>query len=138
MGLFGGLFEDSAKDAFNSFTGKSGADSAKEAAEIQAAQQQKVYELFQPYAEAGKAQLPRLATDATVQGYGNNIGDILNGGALNPLIKERQDAATAYMSARGLRRSGSAVREAANIPAGLSMQIEAELNRRRQSLVGNP
>lgn len=93
-------------------------------------------EFFMPSFEAGQRQLPILEESATAEGFGSNIGDILSGGALDPLIAERQRAADAQMSARGLRRSGAAIEEAANIPAELGLQIEGELNRRRQQLHG--
>ncbi len=123
-------------DLAKSFTGSKQSDAAQEAAGIQAGQYQQIIDMQKPFVDAGVAQLDPLADSATAQGYGQNIGDLLNGGALAPLIKERQDAATNYFAARGLRRSGAAGREAANIPTDLSMQIESELNRRRQSLAG--
>lgn len=113
---------------------------AQKAADKSAAQQQaqfdKIISLYQPSVDAATRQYPFLEESATAEGYGNNIGDILKGGSLDPLIKDRQDAATNYMAARGLRRSGAAVREAANIPTDLAMQVEQELTRRRQSLAG--
>lgn len=122
-------------DLWNGITGKTGADAALDAGRIQAAQQDKIIKLFQPFADAGTAMLPQYVSDSSVQGYGKNIGDIINSGALNSLIQQRQDAATSYMAARGLRRSGDAVRQAANIPADLTMQLEQELARRRAGVV---
>jgi hypothetical protein len=141
MGLFSDITDTITSIAdpggyFDAFSGKTGAEASKEAAQLQAEQFQKIYDLYKPFTEAGIAQLPQLAKDATAQGYGQNIGDILNTGALDPLIKQRQDAATNYFASRGLRRAGVAGKTAAQIPADLSMQIEQELERRRQSIAG--
>jgi hypothetical protein len=117
-----------------SLTGSNGRKAAKKAAAVQAQQFQQIMGMYKPIADAGTAQIASLTSDATAQGFGSNIGDILGGGALDELIRERQDAATGYMAARGLRRSGAAAQQAADIPAELAMQIEGELNRRRQAL----
>ena len=123
-------------DTVKGFSGQTGAEAAIEAGELQAAEARASREMFAPIIEAGIEQIPELARGATVEGFGQNIGDILNGGALDPLIAERQRASEAALSQAGLRRSGAAASEAARIPADLSLQIEGELNRRRQSIAG--
>jgi len=132
MGIVGEVFGD----VVDGITGQTAADAAKRSGYQQADQFNKIYDLYKPVADAGRAQLEPLSAGATAAGYGQNIGDILNSGALQPMIQDRQNAATSYMAAHGLRRSGAAVREAANIPSDLAMQIENELNRRRQSIAG--
>ena len=119
-----------------SFSGEAGAEAALAAGETQANEARASRELFTPIVKAGIAQIPELARGATAEGFGQNIGDILGGGALDPLIAERQRASQAALSGAGIRRSGAAATEAANIPADLAMQIEGELNRRRQSIAG--
>lgn len=138
MGLFSGLddilFGENSPGGF--LTGQRQSRLAQESAEAQLGFQEESREMFRPIVEAGIAQIDPLAQSATVEGFGANIGSILEGGALDPLIQERQRAADAQMSARGLRRSGAAIQQAADIPADLSLQIESELNRRRQSIAG--
>lgn len=155
MGLFSGLndafkdlgdfFTEDAPDALglprpgdliDDFSGKSGQEAAERAAQSQLGFHRESREMFRPIVEAGIAQLPALAESATAGGFGKNIGDILSGGSLDPLIQKRQQAADQQMASRGLRRSGGAIQQAANIPTDLAMQIEGELNRRRQSLAG--
>lgn len=131
-----GMLDPSGKlPSIDDWLGNTGADAANAAAQVQAQQFEKVFQLFKPYADTGAAMLPNTVADSTTAGYGKNIGDILNSGTLDPLIRERQDAATAYFAGRGLRRSGAAGRAAADIPADLAMSLESELARRRQGVV---
>ena len=123
-------------DTIKGFTGQTGAEAALTAAELQAEEARASREMFRPIVEAGIEQIPALARGATAEGFGQNIGDILSGGALDPLIAQRQRSSEAALSKAGLRRSGAAASEAARIPADLSLQIENELNRRRQSIAG--
>ena len=116
-------------------TGKSGAEAALYAADLQAKQFQKLYDLYKPIVEAGQQQLGPLAQSATVQGFGNNIGDILNSDSFSALRDQRQKTATQQLSQAGLRRSGYAGKAAANIDTDLALQIESELNRRRQAIL---
>jgi hypothetical protein len=144
MGLFSGIgkaakrygrfVERGVTSGVDQITGQAGAEAATEAARIQADELGASRELYRPFIEAGAEQLPFLQDSATAEGYGSNIGDILYSGALDPLMAERQRAATAALSSAGLRRSGAAAVEAAKIPADLSMQIESELNRRRGAI----
>lgn len=145
MGLFSGFLEaadtgfvglPSIKGLLGGFSGQAGAEASLLGAQLQANEARLAREQFTPIIEAGIAQIDPLARSATVGGFGENIGDILGGGALDPLIAQRQRAADAQFSARGLRRSGAAGKAAADIPADLAFQIESELNRRRQSIAG--
>lgn len=130
------LVTDPLEDAFKDITGQTAQEELKKTAEEQAKGLERFFDLLQPSIEAGQRQIEPLESAATVEGFGGGIGDILNSGALDPLIAQRQRSADALMAARGLRRSGAAVQEAANIPADLALSIESELNRRRQSLFG--
>jgi hypothetical protein len=138
------------------------ADASRDAAKMQADYGQKVLDLYKPYVDAGANQLPELENSATLGGYGNTLSQILGiaktpgpsgvgssigsilspnrqtsgGNFLQPLIDARQQAATSYFAARGLRRSGAAGKAAADIPTDLALQIESELNRRRQAIAG--
>ena len=139
MGLFTEIFKNPSKfenTPGGILSGTGPRKDAREAAQAQLEFQRETRGLFEPIVQAGIAQIPELASSATVEGFGSNIGDILNSGALNPLIQQRQRSADALVASRGLRRSGAAVQEAADIPADLALQIESELNRRRQSIAG--
>lgn len=89
-----------------------------------------------PFQEAGLQALPQLQQGATLQGFGQNIGDIFSSGALDPLVAERQRAATGALSQAGLTRSGQAGRTAAEIPAELAFSLENLLQGRQRELVG--
>lgn len=122
-------------DAWKDFSGRSARDAEKDAANAQLSAQDQAYALFEPYANTAE-DIALSNRDATAAGFGQNIGDIFNSGALDPLISERQDASTNYMASRGLRRSGAAVSQAAEIPTDLAFALEQELSNRRASNVG--
>jgi len=125
---------DPLEDAFKSISGQTAQDSLKKDAAARAARLEGLAPLLDPTIEAGQRQIPFLEESASAGGFGANIGDILSGGALDPLIAERQRASQAALSGAGLRRSGAAATEAARIPANLSLGIEQELNRRRENI----
>lgn len=129
------------KRGVEDITGKTARRAVGEAADVQVDFQQQIFDLLSPniqtqqqISQAGLEQLPFLQAGATAEGFGLNIGDILSGGALDTLIAERQRASEASLSKRGLLGSGAAATAAAQIPADLALQIESELNRRRQSI----
>lgn len=126
---------DIGKGWLGDITGQNGADAAMDAANMQAAQFQKVFDLYRPIVEAGQQQLAPLAQSATVSGFSNNIGDILSSGQFGALRQQRQRAATQQFAQTGLRRAGAAGARAADIDTDLALQIESELNRRRQSIL---
>jgi len=136
FGKFGKFIETGVKSGIDQITGASGARAAIQAGQIQADELRGAQDLFTPIIESGARQIPALEDSATAEGYGSSIGDIISSGALNPLIDERQRAATQVFASSGLRRSGERGRAAGDITADTVMQLENELNRRRQNLVG--
>jgi len=122
------------KRAVGDITGRNAEDALNQQAQQQSAALQQIIDLIRPTIEFGQAQQEPIAQSATLEGFGRSIGDILTGGAIDPLIDERQRRSQAALAGAGLRRSGAAAREAANIPTDLAFQIESELNRRRQSI----
>ncbi len=134
---------DFAQGAWDDLRGKTAERALEDAArrqeeisERQAEPLHRYLDLLEPQIAAGQAQLPTLEGLATAEGYGGAIGEILQSQTLAPLIQERQRAADQALASRGLRRSGAAIQAAADIPTDLAMQIEGELNRRRQSISG--
>lgn len=79
--------------------------------------------------------LPQVQRGATIGGFGENIADILSGGALDPLIQERQRAGTSALASAGLSRSNVAAERAAAIPAELAFNIENLLAGRQSNLL---
>ncbi len=138
MGLWNdlkeGFFGENSPGGF--LTGQGARESSERLAREQLGFQEQSREMFRPIVDAGIAQLPALGQSATAEGFGQNLGSILQGGALDPLIAQKQKAAEHYMASKGLRRSGAAVREAGKIPADMALMVENELNRRRQSIAG--
>lgn len=70
---------------------------------------------------------PQVAQSSTLEGFGQNISDILSGGSLDPLIGQRQEAATSALTSAGLSRSNVAAERAAEIPADLAFGLESQL-----------
>lgn len=108
---------------------------AQGAADVQSQQFQQIADLYRPFAEFGQQQLPQLAASATPEGLGQNLLDLSESGALQPLIDERQRASQQALASTGLRRSGAAAREAANIPSSALLGIENLLSGRQQQAV---
>ena len=127
---------DKGQDIIDRISGKDAEEATKEAADAQVGFQQQIMDLLRPQVEFGQEQLPALGASSTVEGFGQNIGDILSGGALDPLIAEQQRAGRAEMSHLGLRRSSGNVKRAAQLPSSVAFNIESELNRRRQANAG--
>ncbi len=78
-------------------------------------------------ARAGLLFGPQVLESSTLEGFGRNISDILQGGALDPLIGQRQEAATSALASAGLSRSNVAAERAAEIPADLAFDLESQL-----------
>ena len=87
-----------------------------------------------PFMQAGQMQVPGLAAAATIPGFSGRLGDLFKSGALQPLIDERTRAAQGQLAAGGLTRSGTALREIADIPTELGLGIESMLQGRSQTL----
>ena len=73
-------------------------------------------ENIMPFIEAGIGALGDVTGGATIGGFGERLKELFSGGALDPLVEERQRTVESGLSARGLSRSGTAIRELANIP----------------------
>ncbi len=76
----------------------------------------------------------QVRQSATIGGFGQNISDILGGGALDPLIAERQGAARSALGAAGLTRSNVAAEQAAELPTDLAFGLEGLLTGRATDL----
>jgi hypothetical protein len=90
---------------------------------------------IQPYADQGGQFLQPQAQGATLQGFGQNMNDMYNSNALQPMIDERMRDANSYMSSQGLSRSGGAAQAAADIPAEMMMQLEQMLYGRGSNML---
>lgn len=87
-----------------------------------------------PFRSAGLGGLVTFGSGITPEGLGSNLRRIFQGGALDPLIKERTEAAQGQLAATGLSRSGTALEEVARIPTELGFQVEQLLTGRAQDL----
>lgn len=123
-------------DLWDDFRGKTGADAAREAADVQVQLQREGLDLLRPFFSDSAQNLEGVNQDATIGGFGQNIGDILNSGYLAPLLQQAHRAADFQLSKAGLRRSGAAADAAARIPVDFALSIESELNRRKQNNAG--
>jgi hypothetical protein len=108
------------------------------AAQAQAAGKQQGIETLTreltPFREAGLQGLEGLLQGSTAQGFGANLGELLGGGALQPLIAERGRAVQGQLAAGGLTRSGAGLQAAAAVPTDLALQIEQMLSGRQAGL----
>lgn len=93
-------------------------------------------EAVQPFITAGQEALPEVQRGAGIGGFGERLGEIFGGGALDPLIEERTRAVQGQLAAGGLTRSGAGARAIADIPTQLGLQIENLLAGRGQQLTG--
>lgn len=122
-----------------------GTSSALRLAEQQSAQQQaqfqEIMDLIRPGVETGLEAQQQLSGFATPEGIGQLLTDIQTGPAFSaladPITEERGRAAEAALSAAGLRRSGGAIREAANIPTDVRTSITQSLLDRVLGTTGN-
>jgi len=123
--------------------GDSGAPS--EAAGAQVAQIQEAIRAIQsqqgittanldPFLRAGTGALPGVQQASTIGGFGQRIGELSRGGALQPLIDERTRGVQGALSAGGLTRSGTAVQELAAVPQDILFAIEQMLSQRGTNL----
>ena len=88
-----------------------------------------------PFIQAGQEALPGVQAGSTFEGFGDAITQILSGeGPLKGLIDDRTTAAQSQLAAGGLTRSGTAIRDIANIPAQLGLDIENLLFGRKSNL----
>lgn len=87
-----------------------------------------------PFLQTGLGALDSIKSSATLGGFGDTLGQIFNGGALDPLIDERTRAAQGQLAAGGLTRSGTALETIAGIPQELGLQLEQLLSSRQGGL----
>lgn len=132
-------------DFFDDLTGKTGAEAALQAGNIQAdaARESLAFlkerfgitdEQLSPYISAGAGGLDYLQQGSTPQGLAEQINQIMNGGYFNDLVDERTRAVQGQLSAGGLTRSGTAMQEAANIPTDIALQVRSMLTGQNQNL----
>lgn len=144
-GLLGGL--GGLSGALGGLGGLFGGGSGGDAAEAQALAFMKGIEELRrqfnitredlaPFLEAGTGALGDVTAGATIGGFGERLQELFSGGALDPLIEERQRAVESGLSARGLSRSGTAIRELADIPTQLGFDLENLLFGRASGLAG--
>lgn len=89
---------------------------------------------MQPYMQAGTDALGNAQDGATPQGLDALLAQIMGTGSFGSLVDERQRAVQGQLAAGGLTRSGTAVKEAANVSSDLALQIESLLSGRQSNL----
>jgi hypothetical protein len=89
---------------------------------------------LQPFADAGLGGLEAQRQAATPEGFAAILQSLFEGGALDPLLEERTRSVQSGLGAAGLTRSGAGIRELANIPTDLGLQIEQLLSGRQAGL----
>lgn len=89
-----------------------------------------------PFLEAGTEQLAPLTQGTTAAGLDERLAQIFGTDAFGALRDERTRAIEGQLAAGGLTRSGTAIQEAANIPASLGLALEEMLTGRSSNLAG--
>jgi len=79
--------------------------------------------------------VPQIEQSATLEGFGQNISDILSSQAFDPLLDARRKEAQSQLASAGLTRSNVAAEKAAALPAELAFSIEDLLSGRQGSLL---
>ena len=125
MGLFG-LDSDKLFDPLD-LGGSAARDAAKDAGKIQheqfmkgLAELQRQFGISQgnidPFVQAGQGQLPFLEQGASVEGFDQILGDIMNTDIFGELVEDRTRSVEGMLAAGGDMRSGKAIKEGARIP----------------------
>ena len=102
----------------------------------QAIQQLQGFGGYDPYAEAGQQGLTGLQQGSTIGGLDQRINEIMGGDAFRGLVDERQRGLQGQLASSGLRRSGTALNEAAAIPLDVALGLEGTFTGRQSSLAG--
>lgn len=85
----------------------------------------------------GMKTLRPLVAGGTPQGFSSNIMELMQGGALDPLISENRRNLMGELSAQGLTRSGAGIQELSQLPINTIMGIEGDLYGRSSNALGN-
>ncbi|MEW8288242.1 MAG: tail fiber domain-containing protein [Candidatus Thiodiazotropha endolucinida] len=128
--------------------GSSGNKAAKRAAEAQVKSTQLgVDELrrqfdttqgnLSPFINAGQGVVGDVTGAGTVGGLNERLAAIMGSDMFGALIEERERAVQNQLARSGMRRSGLALREAADIPTGLALAVEQALYGRQAGLMGS-
>ncbi len=94
-------------------------------------------ELLQPFVDMGQGSISDVQEASTIAGLNRRLGQIQDTRSFNELVDMRSDQAQSHLASVGSRRSGAAVREAAQIPTDLALSIEGVLNDRSTNLVAS-
>jgi len=92
---------------------------------------------FDPFIQSGVSALPELQQGfqapqgASLGGIGDIVNQIMSGEEFSGLVDQRTQAVQGQLAAGGLTRSGTALREAANIPTDLAFNLENLLTNRQ-------
>lgn len=135
MDTGGGLFP-SGTDFMHGLSGLTGIEASQRAARVQAEQFNRVFDLYQPFVNAGNAQIDPLKRGASAGGYMGGLGALMQSPQMQAIQGERMKRLQGNLSATGMRRSGFAARQAASIPMELAQGVEGQLNSRSQALYG--
>lgn len=92
------------------------------------------HDLLSPFLNAGTSALGNVAEGQTIDGLDQRLAQIMGSGSFESLRDERGRAVNSHLAANGLRRSGTGIEAAANIPTDLAFEIENMLNGRSTNL----
>jgi len=93
-----------------------------------------VEEDVRPFIELGQRQIPGVERAATVGGLDEILGEIFNTDIFKNLVAERTRGVEGALSAGGLTRSGSAIKELSAVPQDIGLAIEQLISGRQTNL----
>lgn len=110
------------------------AKNAAKAAEQQQEQFDEFAELFKPSIERGQGALKSLDAFSTIQGMDDYYNDIQDSEMFGRMVDDRTRAVESAMASSGLRRSGTRLQEAANVPTEIAMSLIDQLRGNTQNV----
>lgn len=141
MGLFSGILSTVASAFTKKKSSDSAADAQVEAARIASEELKRQFDLarsdLQPFVAAGTGALSQIQNGATVAGMDERIRSLANSETFGALRDERLRGVTSHLGAVGLRRSGAAAEEIANLDTSLLLGLENDLFARQSGLATN-
>lgn len=93
-------------------------------------------EQLQPFIGAGQGAIGQLAAGATAGGLDQQLQEILGSETFGALAQEQERGVQGALSAGGLTRSGTAVRELGELRPRLALQIQQQLAGQQQNVAG--
>lgn len=128
--------KDAGQGLVDGVSGKSQRDAIEKTTNAQLGFQQQALDLVKPFYDFGVKSLPGIESSATLEGFGNGLGDIFNSPMFQQLAAEKQKAGQASLMSSGLSRSSYGGERMGEIPISTAFGIEDMLRGRQYQNAG--